>query len=61
MEEQQDKDFYHYEYNLENTHEWTKYIKQLQEKPKSESMLKKPRRSKDRKKSKIKRKLEKNL
>jgi hypothetical protein len=53
-------------YKSDNTHERMKYIKQimwklLQDKPKSESILKKLRRSKDRKKSAIKRKLEKDL
>jgi hypothetical protein len=53
-------------YKLDNTHERMKYIKQimwklLQDKPKSESIMKRLRRSKDRKKSTIKRKLEKDL
>jgi hypothetical protein len=60
-----DKDCYHYT-RQGNTHERMKYIKQimwklLQDKPKSESILKRLRRSKDRKKSAIKRKLEKDL
>jgi hypothetical protein len=68
---QQDKDCYHYDYKSCNTHERMKYIKQftwqllhklqLKDKPNSESILKKPRRSKDRKKSANKRKLEKDL
>ena len=65
MEEQQDKDFYHYDYKSNNTHERMKYInnpsQQLMWKLFSKSILKKPRRSKDRKKSTIKRKLEKDL
>jgi hypothetical protein len=53
-------------YKSDNTHERMKYIKQimwklLQDKPKSESILKRLRKSKDRKKSTIKRKLEKDL
>jgi hypothetical protein len=53
-------------YKLDNTHERLKYIKQimwklLQDKLKSESILKRLRRSKDIKKSIIKRKLEKDL
>jgi hypothetical protein len=53
-------------YKSDNTHERMKYIKQimwklLQDKPKSESILKRLRRSKDRKKSAIKKKLEKDL
>jgi hypothetical protein len=53
-------------YKSDNTHERMKYIKQimwklLQDKPKSESILKKLRRSKDKKKSAINRKLEKDL
>jgi hypothetical protein len=66
MEEQEDKDCHHYDYKSNNTNERMKYIKQimwklLRDKSKSESILKKLRRSKDRKKSAIKRKVEKDL
>jgi hypothetical protein len=51
MEEQQNKDYY--------TRKDEIYL--LQDKPKSESILKRLRRSKDRKKSTIEKKLEKDL
>jgi hypothetical protein len=63
MEEQQDKDFYHYTSQIIHMKGYIKQImwKLLQDKPKSESIMKRLRRSKDRKKSTIKRKLEKDL
>jgi hypothetical protein len=63
MEEQQDKDCYHYTSQIIHMKGYIKQImwKLLQDKPKSESIMKRLRRSKDRKKSAIKRKLEKDL
>jgi hypothetical protein len=63
MEEQQDKDCYHYTSQIIHMKGYIKQImwKLLQDKPKSESIMKRLRRSKDRKKSTIKRKLEKDL
>jgi hypothetical protein len=63
MEEQQDKDCYHYTSQIIHMKGYIKQImwKLLQDKPKSESIMKRLRRNKDRKKSAIKRKLEKDL
>jgi hypothetical protein len=63
MEEQQDKDCYHYTSQIIHMKGYIKQIiwKLLQDKLKSESIMKRLRRSKDKKKSAIKRKLEKDL
>jgi hypothetical protein len=63
MEEQQDKDCYHYTSQIIHMKEYIKQImwKLLQDNLKLESIMKRLRRSKDRKKLAIKRKLEKDL
>jgi hypothetical protein len=63
MEEQQHKDCYHYTSQIIHMKGYIKQImwKLLQDKMKLESIMKRLRRSKDRKKSAIKRKLEKDL